>query len=198
MMPCWGFSIGRTRKHSWSSCGSGCGSSGWNCTRRKRGCPRNQRGPRFGRFAEDRRKRKREGKPETFDFLGFTHFSGKTRKGNRFTVRRQTIKKRLRGTLQEIRQELRKRWHEAIAETGKWLRSVVQGYLTYHAVPGNFAALQTFRREVARLWLEALRRRSQRDRLPWEKFSSIIDRYLPLPRILQPEPGVRFDANQPR
>ena len=159
-MPCWGFSIGRTRKHSWSSCGSGCGSSGWNCTRRKRGCPRNQRGPRFGRFAEDRRKRKREGKPETFDFLGFTHFSGKTRKGNRFTVRRQTIKKRLRGTLQEIRQELRKRWHEAIAETGKWLRSVVQGYLTYHAVPGNFAALQTFRREVARLWLEALWRRS--------------------------------------
>ena len=152
----------------------------------------------FGRFAEDNRKRRREGKPETFDFLGFTHICGKTRKGNWFTVRRQTITKRLRGTLQEIRQELRKRWHEAIAETGKWLRSVVQGYLTYHAVPGNFAALQTFRREVARMWLEALRRRSQRDRLPWEKFSSIIDRYLPLPRILQPEPGVRFDAKHPR
>jgi RNA-directed DNA polymerase len=151
----------------------------------------------FGRFAEDR-KRRREGKPETFDFLGFTHICGKTRKGNWFTVRRQTIKKRLRGTLQEIRQELRKRWHERIAETGKWLRSVVQGYLTYHAVPGNFAALQTFRREVARMWLEALRRRSQRDRLPWEKFSSIIDRYLPLPRILQPEPGARFDAKHPR
>jgi RNA-directed DNA polymerase len=152
----------------------------------------------FGRFAEDNRKRRREGKPETFDFLGFTHICGKTRKGNWFTVRRQTIKKRLRGTLQEIRQELRKRWHERIAETGKWLRSVVQGYLTYHAVPGNFAALQTFRREVARMWLEALRRRSQRDRLPWEKFSSIIDRYLPLPRILQPEPGARFDAKHPR
>ena len=95
----------------------------------------------FGRFAEDNRKRRREGKPETFDFLGFTHICGKTRKGNWFTVRRQTIKKRLRGKLQEIRQELRKRLHESIAETGKWLRSVVQGCLTYHAVPGNFAAL---------------------------------------------------------
>jgi RNA-directed DNA polymerase len=152
----------------------------------------------FGRFAEDNRKRRREGKPETFDFLGFTHICGKTRKGNWFTVRRQTIKKRLRGKLQEIRQELRKRLHESIAETGKWLRSVVQGYLNYHAVPGNFAALQTFRREVARAWLEALRRRSQRHRLPWEKFNSIIDRYLPLPRILQPEPGTRFDAKHPR
>ncbi len=152
----------------------------------------------FGRFAEDNRKGRREGKPETFDFLGFTHICGKTRKGNWFTVRRQTIKKRLRGKLQEIRQELRKRWHERIAETGAWLRSVVQGYLNYHAVPGNFAALQTFRREVARTWLEALRRRSQRHRLPWERFSSIIDRYLPLPQILQPEPGVRFDAKHPR
>jgi RNA-directed DNA polymerase len=75
---------------------------------------------------------------------------------------------------------------------------VVQGYLTYHAVPENFTALQTFRREVARMCLEALRRRSQRHSLPWEKFSSIIDRYLPLPRILQPEPGVRFDAKHPR
>jgi RNA-directed DNA polymerase len=152
----------------------------------------------FGRFAEDNRKGRREGKPETFDFLGFTHICGKTRKGNWFTVRRQTIKKRLRGKLQEIRQELRQRWHERIAETGAWLRSVVQGYLNYHAVPGNFAALQTFRREVARTWLEALRRRSQRHRLPWERFSSIIDRYLPLPRILQPEPGVRFDVKHPR
>lgn len=152
----------------------------------------------FGRYAEDNRKRRREGKPETFDFLGFTHICGKTRKGNWFTVRRQTIKKRLRSKLQAVRQELRKRWHERIAETGKWLRSVVQGYFNYHAVPGNFAALQTFRREVARAWLEALRRRSQRHRLPWERFRSILDRYLPLPRILHPEPGVRFDARYPR
>jgi len=152
----------------------------------------------FGRFAEDNRERRGEGKPETFDFLGFTHMCGKTRKGKWFTVRRQTIKKRLRSKLQAVRQELRKRWHERIAETGEWLRSVVQGYFNYHAVPGNFAALQTFRREVARAWLEALRRRSQRHRLPWERFRSIIERYLPLPRILHPEPGVRFDAKHPR
>jgi group II intron reverse transcriptase/maturase len=152
----------------------------------------------FGRFAEDNRARRGEGKPETFDFLGFTHVSGKTRKGKWFTVRRRTIKKRLRSKLQVVRQELRKRWHERIAETGEWLRSVVQGYFNYHAVPGNFVALQTFRREVARAWLEALRRRSQRHRLPWERFRSILDRYLPLPRILHPEPGVRFDASHPR
>jgi hypothetical protein len=121
----------------------------------------------FGRFAEGNRKRRGEGKPETFDFLGFTHISGKTRKGNWFTVRRQTIKKRLRGKLQAVRQELRKRWHERIAETGKWLRPVVQGYFNYHAVPGNFVALETFRREIARAWLGALgRRRSQRQLLP--------------------------------
>jgi retron-type reverse transcriptase len=80
----------------------------------------------------------------------------------------------------------------------QWRRSVVQGYFNYHAVPGNFEALQTFRREVARAWLEALRRRSQRRRLPWERYSQIVDRFLPLPRILHPEPGVQFDAKHPR
>jgi len=148
----------------------------------------------FGRYAEENRKRRNEGRPETFDFLGFTHICGKTKKGNWFTVKRRTIKKRLREKLRDIRQSLRKRWHERIADTGKWLQSVVQGYFNYHAVPGNFVALQTFRREVARAWLAALRRRSQRHRLPWERFCSILDRYLPLPRILHPEPGVRFDA----
>lgn len=152
----------------------------------------------FGRFAESNRKRRSAGRPETFDFLGFTHMCGKTKKGNWFTVGRRTIKKRLRSKLREVRQELRRRWHERIADTGKWLRSVVQGYFNYHAVPGNFAALQTFRREVARAWLAALRRRSQRHRLPWERFRSIIDRYLPSPRILHPEPGARFDAKYPR
>jgi len=152
----------------------------------------------FGRYAEEHRERRSEGKPETFDFLGFTHICGKTRKGNWFTVRRQTVKKRLRSKLQAVRQELRKRWHGRIADTGDWLRSVVQGYFNYHAVPGNFGALQTFRREVVRAWLMALRRRSQRHRLPWERFRSIIDRHLPLPRILHPEPGVRFDARYPR
>ena len=152
----------------------------------------------FGRFAEVNRKRRGEGKPETFDFLGFTHVCGKTRKGGWFTVRRLTAKKRLRSKLQAVRQELRKRWHARVAETGAWLRSVVQGYFNYHAVPGNFAALETFRREVARAWLAALRRRSQKRRLSWERFTPILDQFLPLPRILHPYPGVRFDATHPR
>ena len=152
----------------------------------------------FGRFAEVNRRRRGEGKPETFDFLGFTHVCGKTRKGGWFTVRRLTAKKRLRSKLQAVRQELRKRWHARVAETGAWLRSVVQGYFNYHAVPGNFAALETFRREVARAWLAALRRRSQKRRLSWERFTPILDQFLPSPRILHPYPGVRFDATHPR
>jgi len=148
----------------------------------------------FGRFAEGNRKRRGEGKPETFDFLGFTHMCGKTRKGGWFRVRRQTVKKRLRSKLQIVKQELRKRWHERVAETGKWLRSVVQGYFNYHAVPGNFEALRMFRREVVRAWLAALRRRSQRHCMPWERFNLIADHYLPSARILHPEPGARFDA----
>jgi group II intron reverse transcriptase/maturase len=152
----------------------------------------------FGRYAEEHRERKGEGKPETFDFLGFTHICGKTRKEGRFTVRRQTVKKRLRSKLQAVRQELRRRWHEPIAETGTWLGSVVRGYFNYHAVPGNFPALAMFWREVERAWLAALRSRSQRHRLPWERFGSIANRYLPRPRILHPIPDVRFDAKYPR
>jgi RNA-directed DNA polymerase len=152
----------------------------------------------FGRLAEENRKQRGEGKPKTCDFQGFTHICGKTRKGNWYTVRRQTIKKRLRRKLQEVRQELRRRWHERIAGTGPWLRSVVQGYFNYHAVPGNFVALPLFRREVARSWLQALRRRSQRHPLPWARFGAIVDRFPPLPRILHPEPGARFDRHHPR
>lgn len=152
----------------------------------------------FGRYAEGNRERRGEGKPETFDFLGFTHMCGKTRKSNWFTVRRQTAKKRLRNKLQEVKQELRRRWHQRVVETGEWLQSVVRGYFNYFAVPGNFAALQTFRREVARMWVAALRRRSQRDRSSWQRWGAILDRYLPSPRILHPLPSVRFDAKHPR
>jgi group II intron reverse transcriptase/maturase len=148
----------------------------------------------FGRYAEGNRKQRGEGKPETFDFLGFTHICGKTKKGGWFTVRRQTVKKRLRRKLQAIRQELRKRWHERVADTGDWLRSVVQGYFNYHAIPGNFAALRAFRREVARAWLWALRRRGQKRPLTLERFDELADQYLPKPRILHPQPGERFDA----
>ena len=96
----------------------------------------------FGRFAEEDRRRRGEGKPETFDFLGFTHSCGKTKKGNWFTIRRQTAKKRLRSKLQAVKQELGKRWHKRVVENGKWLRSVVQGYFNYRAVPGSRSLLR--------------------------------------------------------
>jgi len=91
-------------------------------------------------------------------------------------------------------------WAVARADCRDWKLAAVggAGLLQLSRSAGNFAALQTFRREVARAWLAALRRRSQRRRLPWERFRSIIDRWLPLPRILHPEPGVRFDAKYSR
>ena len=120
----------------------------------------------FGPFAELYRKRRGEGKPETFDFLGFTPISGKNRRGQ-FTVKRKTISKRLRGKLRELKQQLRQRRHAPIAQTGKWLRSVVRGYFNYHAVPGNLDRLRTFRDRLTRLWRTQLRQRSQRHRLNW-------------------------------
>ena len=152
----------------------------------------------FGRFAASNREKRGEGKPASFDFLGFTHLCGKTWKGGWFTVKRRTVKKRMRSKLQAVKQELRQRWHDPIVKTGEWLGAVVRGYFQYHAVPGNFVALQTFRREVARLWLHAIRRRSQRHSFPWERFRPILDRFLPLPKILHPEPGLRFDARHSR
>jgi RNA-directed DNA polymerase len=152
----------------------------------------------FGRYAEQNRKRRGEGPPESFDFLGFTHRCGKTRKGGWFTVERRTIKKRLRNKLQAVKQGLSRRLHEGTTQIGKWLRAVVQGYFNYHAIPGNFARLQTFRREVARLWRHALCRRSQRPRMPWERFRPLVERFLPRPRILHPQPGHRFDAKYSR
>jgi hypothetical protein len=98
----------------------------------------------FGRYAEPNRKRRGEGKPETFDFLGFTHMCGRTRTAGRFTARRKTIGKRMRAKLQQIRQKLRQRMHESVPETGKWLRSVAQGYFNYHAVPGQRAGTVGF------------------------------------------------------
>jgi len=152
----------------------------------------------FGRFAESNRKRRREGKPETFDFLGFTHMCGRTRTAGRFTVKRKTIGKRMRAKLQEIRQKLRQRMHDAIPKTGKWLRSVVQGYFNYHAVPGNGQRLQAFRDAVTRYWRQTLSRRSQKGRVDWERMNRLVRRWIPSVRISHPYPSVRFDAIHPR
>ena len=148
----------------------------------------------FGRHAAENRKRRGEGKPEVFDFLGFTHISGKTRKTGRFIVKRKTIQKRLSAKLGELKQELRRRWHQPISEVGKWLRSVVQGYFNYYAVPGNMDSLNSFRAQTIWRWHRALRRRSQRHRMTWERFWPLVDRWLPSAKILHPHPNLRFDA----
>ena len=152
----------------------------------------------FGRRASENRKRRGEDKPETFDFLGFTHMCGTTRKTGRFIVKRKTIRKRLSAKLKELKEELRRRWHEPVAEVGKWLKSVVRGYFNYHAVPGNMDSLNSFRAQVIWRWYRALRRRSQRDKMTWERFLPLVDRWIPSAKILHPHPNVRFDAIHPR
>jgi group II intron reverse transcriptase/maturase len=151
----------------------------------------------FGPFAELYRKRRGEGEPETFDFLGFTPISGKNRRGQ-FTVKRKTIGKRLRGKLREIKQQLRQRRHDPMAHTGKWLRSVVRGYFNYHAVPGNLDRLRNFRVRLIRLWCTQLRQRSQRHRLNWNRLYRLAEYWLPAPRVLHPWPTQRFAATHLR
>jgi RNA-directed DNA polymerase len=150
----------------------------------------------FGRFAAERRARRGEGRPETFDFLGFTHCCGKTRSRGWFKVERITMAKRMRVTLTAIKQRLRRRMHRPLGETARWLHSVVQGWLGYHAVPGNGQRLCQFIDEVSKHWLATLRRRSQTGRAswPWPRMRRLIRRHLPRPRILHPYPSERFHA----
>ena len=151
----------------------------------------------FGRYAEENRKRRGEGKPETFDFLGFTHISGKNSLG-RFMVRRTTIRKRMRAKLRQIKPELRKRMHDPVGQTGQWLRSVVQGYFNYYAVPGNNASLSLFRHRVLVCWWHSIRRRSQKHRINWTRMLALAKRWLPPPAVLHPFPDARFAATHPR
>ena len=151
----------------------------------------------FGRYAEQNRKQRGEGKPETFDFLGFTHISGKNGNGS-YAVRRMTIRKRMRKKLQEIKQQLRMRMHDPVPQTGAWLRSVVQGYFNYYAVPGNLDSLGLFRERVLRYWGQALKRRSQRHRYAWVRRLKLAAQWLPTPRVMHPWPLDRFAATHPR
>jgi len=150
----------------------------------------------FGRFAAERRERRGERRPETFDFLGFTHVCGNTRGLGLFTIRRYTVAKRMRATLAAIKQQLRKRWHHPVGETARWLRSVVQGWMNYHAVPDNSRRISRFVDEVSKLWLGALRRRSQRAkrRWPWSRMHRLVREHLPRPHVIHPYPNVRFRA----
>jgi group II intron reverse transcriptase/maturase len=147
----------------------------------------------FGRFAARDRAKRGLGKPETFDFLGFTHLCGKTRAGH-FALKRKTIAKRMRAKLREVKTELVRRMHQPVPEVGRWLGSVVRGYLAYYAVPGNLDAAREFCKQVVGLWLRTLRRRSQRARMPWERMRRLADEWLPRPKVLHPYPGARFDA----
>ena len=147
----------------------------------------------FGRFAARDRAARGEGRPETFSFLGFTHICGKTRNG-RFWLRRVTISKRMRAKLAEVKDQLERRRHQPIPEQGRWLAAVVRGHMAYYAVPGNTDAIGAFRTEVTRRWYQALRRRSQRKRITWERMNRIVSRWLPPARVMHPYPAARFAA----
>ncbi len=147
----------------------------------------------FGRFAAQRRAARGLGKPETFDFLGFTHICGRG-KDEGFWLRRHTVSKRLRAKLRQVKDQLKRRRHLPIPDQGRWLASVVRGHLAYYAVPGNSRAISAFHRQLGRLWRRALRRRSQRHRLNWRRMERLVARWLPPARIRHPSPEVRFDA----
>ncbi|HVH30586.1 MAG TPA: group II intron reverse transcriptase/maturase [bacterium] len=151
----------------------------------------------FGRFAARDREAKGLGKPETFDFLGFTHICGKTRAGE-FRVLRKTVSKRRRSKLREINDELKRRRHLPIPEQGRWLRSVAQGHLNYYAVPGNLEAVADFIYELRRRWMRALQRRSQKTRMTWLRYSWLAADWLPRVRNMHPYPDQRFAVTHPR
>jgi group II intron reverse transcriptase/maturase len=144
----------------------------------------------FGRYAVTDRRARGEGKPETFDFLGFTHICGKTRKG-KFCVLRQTVQKRMRAKLKAIKQELKRRRHESVPEQGKWLRVVLLGHYRYYGVPRNSAALGAFRQEVVMLWRRTLKKRSHKSKITWERMNRWVKNWLPYPHICQPYPAIR-------
>jgi group II intron reverse transcriptase/maturase len=151
----------------------------------------------FGRFASVNRARRGLGKPETFDFLGFTFICGKSRKGG-FLLKRKSRGDRMRAKLKAIKEGLKARMHQPIPVQGKWLGRVVAGWFNYHAVPTNFRALSAFRHHVVDLWRRSLRRRSQKDRMTCDRAAALAQEWLPLPRILHPWPDQRFAVRHPR
>lgn len=151
----------------------------------------------FGRFAASRRAERGLGKPQTFDFLGFTHICGRTAQGQ-FVLMRKSRRDRMQAKLREIKETLRQRMHHAIPAQGRWLGRVVAGYFNYHAVPTNSKSLSAFRHCVTDLWRRSLRRRSQKSRITWQRMTRLVNDYLPAPRILHPWPDVRFNVKHPR
>jgi RNA-directed DNA polymerase len=151
----------------------------------------------FGRHAADARARQGLGKPETFNFLGFTFICGRSRSG-KFLIKRKSRRDRRQAKLKEVKEELRRRMHQPIPEQGKWLCQIVTGFFNYHAVPTNMRALVAFRDGIADRWLRTLRRRSQKAGKTWERMKEIVDDFIPKPRIRHPWPNERFDVRHPR
>jgi RNA-directed DNA polymerase len=152
---------------------------------------------RFGRYAALNRKERGQGKPETFNFLGFTMICGQKRTGG-FQLLRRTRRDRMQATILRVKKDLQRRRHQPIPEQGRWLGQVVRGFYAYHAVPTNYPALVVFRVRIAQLWKRALMRRSQRARRTWTQMPRLLDTWLPRPRILHPWPERRFDVKHPR
>ncbi len=151
----------------------------------------------FGRHAASNRRARGEGRPETFDFLGFTHYCREDRKG-RFGLGRKPVRKRMNRTLKRIKTELRRRMHDDVMDTGRWLGRVLRGWLNYYAVPTSFAHLQRFVWHLRRLWIRVLRRRSQKDRFSWDWLLAITNTLWPKLRIVHPWPTTRFAVNHRR
>jgi hypothetical protein len=145
----------------------------------------------FGRFAAQSRKGRGERKPETFNFLGFTHICGTTRRG-KFTILRQTMRKKWQAKLKELYIELRRRMHNSVPEQGAYLRSVVAGHMRYYGVPMNSAAIMAFKQKVCGLWMKVLKRRSDKHSLTWDRMKRLIARYIPAARICHPYPSERL------
>jgi RNA-directed DNA polymerase len=152
----------------------------------------------FGRFAAERRRARGLSKPDTFDFLGFTHICATKRNGQGFLLRRKTQRKRRWAFVHRIAQELDQRRHESIDVQGRWLRTVLQGHYAYFAVPSNLATERNIRHHIKVRWYLSLARRSQRTRLSWRRMNVVADKYLPLPRVLHPWPEQRFLVTHPR
>jgi RNA-directed DNA polymerase len=147
----------------------------------------------FGRFAARDRKMRGDRKPETFDFLGFTHICSLTRKNRKFCITRKTISKKMKSKISEIRKDLMASRHDSIHSVGKRLRSIILGYYNYHSVPGNGKSMSAFQYHISRAWLQALRRRSQKGQnMTWAKFSRYLKMWIPTPRVVHPYPNERL------
>jgi RNA-directed DNA polymerase len=152
----------------------------------------------FGRHALASRRARGLGKPQTFDFLGFTHYCATRRGGGGFVLGRTPMRKRMRAKLREIKERLRATRHDGIETQGEWLGQVLRGWLAYYAVPMSAPAITAFRHHIIDRWLRAIRRRGQKHRLRWSRMKQIASRYLPYPRIQHPWPEQRFLVNHPR